>query len=281
MDLNTKFIKMPSSVRGATEGAESATWPGIMRAGGLWEGCSAWRCHAMAAVMGIFCLYESGASASTIYWCSITNDTLLDSYANPLDAGFTFELGAFDPAFVPTAENMSSWQANWKVFDRAYTGRGWNVADQFLEGIVNHQSNSTSSYSGSNPTHFFPEGTQAYLWVFNTMTLDSNTEWALLTDTDTASNILNDWIFPDPSLQTEDDLFDWQTRDLDTVIFGAVNGVQGAGIAHVLPGGAFTIQTHQVPEPSGLVLVVVGFLAMRRGRTEQRQLKPKNLNRTL
>lgn len=250
---------MPSSNLRATEGADPAAKPRISYFEELSKSGGAWRSLAMVAVVGLLSFWGRPASGSTIYWGSIFNDTLLDSYANPLDAGFTFELGAFDPAFVPTAENMSSWQANWKVFDRAYTGRGWNVADQFLEGTVNHQSNSTSSYSGANPAHFFPEGTKAYLWVFNTMTLDSNTEWALLTDANTASNSLNDWIFPDPSLQTEDDLFDWQTRDLDTAIFGAVNGVQGDGVAHVLPSGAFTIQTHQVPEPAGALLVLAGL----------------------
>lgn len=216
-------------------------------------------------------------SASTIFWGSLFNDALYDSNGSPLDSDFTFEVGTFDTTggWAPTVENMSEWAGRWMLFDRAIVGSGWNAVDQVVEGTVDHTITGGSSAPEANATAVFPEGAQAYLWVYDSQDFVQGSEWALLADFNKATNIFGNslipseqyeaWQFPDPSLQSGES-FDWQTRDLDTAIFGGVNNVQGGGQFSVNPG-TFTIQTHVVPEPgSALMLVGAGLFFFRRRR---------------
>lgn len=89
-------------------------------------------------------------------------------------------------------------------------------------------------------------------------------EWALLADNDHGTNVLNAWEFPDPTLQSGES-FDWQTRDLDTAIFGGVNDLQGPGL-HTASPATFTLQTHVVPEPSSALLLALAGGSLMRAR---------------
>jgi hypothetical protein len=218
-------------------------------------------------------LWLAGLShASTIFWSSsFTNNILLTSTGQPLDGSFSFEIGYFANGFDPTLEQAGLWQANWKVFDRAYDPtpldpndgdpEGWNEPLQFFVGTVEHTLTGGSSSPDANPTDVFNQGDVAYLWVYNTKNFDSTTEWALVKDT---SGLANVWSFPDP---TDTGSYNWDLDDADTAIVGGVNNMQGGGGYSVNPG-TFALQTHMVPEPGSalLILLAAGVWASRRIR---------------
>lgn len=223
----------------------------------------------------IFVLLVTAAApcrAATIFWGTFSNDTLIDSQGNALTGSYTFELGTFAPGFTPTDSNLTDWAANWMVFDAAVVGGAWNPANQEVTGTADHTATGGSSSPFAAPADIFPQGTPAYLWVYNTKDLNSNAEWALAADVDNGSNVYAAWEFPDPAEQGTPPLFldmpsyDWQTRDLDTAIFGGVNNARGAGTFSATPVD-FTIQTAAVPEPGSVMLFALGaFLMVRRAR---------------
>lgn len=224
---------------------------------------STFRCF--TAVFVVFASVAVPSRAATIFWGTFANDTLIDSQGNALTGSFTFELGTFVPGFTPTALNLSDWAANWLIFDAAVAGGAWNPANQEVTGTVDHTAGAGSTSPFATPAAVFPEGTPAYLWVYNTKDLNASAEWALAEDVDNGSNVLNAWEFPDPAEQLGES-YDWQTRDLDTAIFGGVNNARAAGIFTATPVD-FTIQTAAVPEPGSVMLVALGaFLAVRRAR---------------
>jgi hypothetical protein len=53
------------------------------------------------------------AAQVAIPWNSTPGAINLDSAGQPMDGGFTFELGVFNGLFVPTSGNMKLWVANW------------------------------------------------------------------------------------------------------------------------------------------------------------------------
>lgn len=227
----------------------------------------------LALVLTLVC-FPPKAEASTIFWGSFSNDILLDSAGNSLDGSYRFEVGTFVTGFTPTVANIQLWEANWMVFDAAVDGDGWSPLDQFVNTSADHTASAGSSSPDADPADVFAQGVLAYLWVFNSKDLGvAGTEWALLANYDTGTDAFpGAWEFPDPNLPPGDS-FDWQTRDLDAAIFGGVNNTQGPG-AHTPPPGAFTIQTHVVPEPGSLVLLgaAFAFTARRSRRSQAREL---------
>lgn len=211
-------------------------------------------------------LSTKDAAASTIFWGTKPNDLLFDSQGNALDATFVFELGTFASTFTPNETNMDQWAANWFVFDAAISGSGWNPAGQEVTGSVEHTTSSGSTSPYATPGATFDQGTTAYLWVYNSKDLNTNPEWALLVDVDNGANLYYPWEFPDPTL--ENDSFDWQTQDVETAIYGGVNGTRAAGDFSALPA-TFTIQTAVVPEPGSALLVIIGAMAVI-GRAKRR-----------
>ena len=75
------------------------------------------RCLAVAAA--VVCVAVPARAEVVFNWGSPVYSTFRDSYGNELDENYTFELGVFDPSFTPGAGNVTSWAANWKVFDKA------------------------------------------------------------------------------------------------------------------------------------------------------------------
>lgn len=205
---------------------------------------------------------------STIYWGTFYNDVLLNSAGAPLDAGYTFEIGTFDltGGWAPTTSNFSEWEGRWMVFDAATEGAGWTSGDHFVNTSVDHTLSGGSSSPDAIGTDVFLQGTAAYLWVYNSKQVLPTSEWALLMDTNTATNTLSAWVFPDPAEQNGES-YDWQTRDLDTAIVGSMNiGPRDLNTGDYLDPGSYTLQTQPVPEPGSamLILVAAGALIRRR-----------------
>ena len=69
-----------------------------------------------------------------------------------LDGSFIFELGAFEPGFVPAAENVSEWAGKWRVLDRT----AYNATTRFFASSALLESN----------TGAFATGRQAYIWGY-------------------------------------------------------------------------------------------------------------------
>ncbi len=227
----------------------------------------------VAAAILWLCAIAAPVSASTIFWGSKQNDTLVDSAGNSLDASYQFELGYFNTSsgWAPTSLNISEWESRWIIFDKASFGLGWDPTNREINTSVDHTSTSGSTSAFANPASVFTQGATVYLWVYNSKTLVGDVEWALLCDSDKGANVFpGAWEFPDPSLQSGES-FDWQTRDLDTAILGGVNGVQGPGGYSVDPG-VFTIQTHVVPEPGSALLIIIAGMGLARRRRAQSHL---------
>lgn len=226
-----------------------------------------------AALLVLAWMYGS-ASASTVFWYSAFNDLLYDSNGQPLDGTYSFEVGTFG-SFVPTYQNVDQWEANWKVFDRAFDPtpldpndgdpEGWNVIDQFFTATVVHDGSGFSNSPDANPADVFAQNEQVYLWAYNSKVIVPTSEWALVTDSDFLSNISSPWLIPDPA----DTLgsYDWQLADADSAVIGGVNGIQSDGGFNVTPP-SFSLQTAVVPEPGSVILLLAAAAAhvIRRAR---------------
>lgn len=221
----------------------------------------------MAAGLALLCLGQAAAPGRTIEWGNAAGDTLSTSSGTPLDDTFIFELGTFG-SFVPTAANMSLWAANWKVFDRAVapdTG-GWNSLLGFFNSTANLLSDGTSSASPPLPPYTFLQNEQAYIWVYNGLTIDALTEWALITNNALDGNSADDWLMPDAGDQTTLPL-EWRLSNASAVLYGGLNNVEGAGGFSVIPPD-FALQTHTVPEPSTMLLTLLAGMGALLRRTK-------------
>ena len=218
-------------------------------------------------LLAVWLALVSGSQASLIFWGSSYNDTLVNSSGGDLDAGFTFELGIFQPGFTPTLGNMEQWADHWIIFDLASDGAGWGPNDHEVNTSVSHTELSGSNSPDAFPNSVFPQDDRVYLWVYNTKVITPNsTEWALAYDLPSdVTDVYQDWAFPDPA--DTGGSMDWQFADLDVPVFGGVNSIQGDGDYSSSPA-LFTIQTHVVPEPGAALLVGLAgsLLQMRRRR---------------
>lgn len=214
--------------------------------------------HLIAALL----LLASGfrSEARTINWGSAVGDTLLTSNGVLLSDVFTFELGTFG-GFVPSVSNLDQWGANWKIFDRAIAPAidGWDSGSGFFSGTATLEADGTSDSSPPLPAFTFTEGEQAYIWVYNTLAVDSTTEWALVTNNSLDGNPLDDWLMPAHSAQVQQPL-EWRLSNATEVPFGGLNDDEGPGDYTVTPP-SFELQTHTVPEPSSILLAMLAGLA--------------------
>ncbi|WP_166647316.1 PEP-CTERM sorting domain-containing protein [Prosthecobacter fusiformis] len=221
------------------------------------------------------------ADASTIFWESgfVDGDFLLyDAAGQPLGGEFSFEIGSFDNGFVPTAENLNDWAANWKVFDRAFDATpndpddgdpdGWSAGNGFFTRTVEHTADEGSSSPYADPADTFQQGETVYLWVYNTKDRITTTEWALVTDGDNVVEDADNWVFPDPA-DPVDVSYTWQLDDADVALHGSLNGTTGGG-------QAYTLQTSlvPVPEPGSFLLVAMTGLGVLLSRRRPRHSAP-------
>jgi MYXO-CTERM domain-containing protein len=198
--------------------------------------------------------------ARTISWFNAPGDVMVDASNNALGADITFEIGTFG-AFVPTAVNLDEWAANWKVFDRAVSGDGWNLGTQFLTSSAQFRADGTSSYVG---VETFMMGDVMYLWAYTAQDLLPTSQWALVRDDSTGPGSPA-WTLPASDTLNPTSI-DWDLIQADTAIFGGVNGTYGGGDYIVMADPGFVLQLATVPEPGGAFLAVLGLLFLVRRR---------------
>ena len=220
----------------------------------------------LATLAASFLLWSGDAAATTINWGTYLGPTTLlyDSTGAALDDDYYFELGSFG-TFIPTEANMTEWLTNWKPFDRAYApaAGGWISSSGTVAAGAVLEPDFTTDNTALSQTNTFAVGEQAYIWVYNGLTIDALTEWALVTNNSLDGNALDDWTMPAHADQTGLPL-DWRLSNATQVPFGGLNDVEGPGDYSVTPP-SFELQTHAVPEPaSALLLGIAGLLSLRR-----------------
>jgi hypothetical protein len=206
--------------------------------------------------------------AASIGWGNQAFDTLVDSNGAALDSTFTFEIGTFINGFVPTASNLTDWAANWTIFDASGLNTNAPVPNEgplnWFTSTATHQTNSQSSSLFTTPGSTFAQNTQAYLWAYDSKAVSFTSEWALVTDLVASGNNGDSWRFPSPS--NDIGFLTWSLADADNAVFGKLKDgtIAGGGDFTVQPA-TFSLQTHQVPEPGGALLIAsAGLLFMLR-----------------
>lgn len=212
------------------------------------------------SLLVLLLLLPASLTARTINWFDADGDVLVDASNQVLTSSFIFELGSFG-AFTPTTSNLDQWQANWKVFDRAVDGDGWNAGNSFFTSSAVFQEDGTSSFGGPS---IFSAGETMYLWVFNSQVFDFGSQWALVRDA-SAGVGSPAWLLPssDPMNPTP---VEWDVIEADSVVVGAVNGITGGGEIYVEADPGFVLQLAAVPEPGTPVLLLLGFSWLARRR---------------
>jgi len=212
-------------------------------------------------LLGILWMMSPKVLARDVTWSSSVFDDLYNSYGDPLDSSFLFEVGIFDNGFVPTTSNFTDWDANWLVFDQVSDGAGWNPLFQAFSGAATVESDGSSSSIFATPGAVFPANSQVYLWVYNSKDIALTSEWALVTDFVAAGvpDVGDRWRVPAHSSDPLAFPISWNLLEADTALFGAVSGSEGAGSVPN-PQVALSLQTYQVPEPGGVLLIACAGL---------------------
>jgi len=204
------------------------------------------------------------ASARVISWFNAEGDVLAQSDATMINATYTFEIGSFG-SFTPLASNLSDWQANWKVFDRAVSGDGWNATTGYFTSSAEILASGLSSAGfDARP---FSTGETAFLWVYNSLDLLPSSEWALVRDSSNVA-LSPSWSIPVSDAGNPSSL-DWDLLEADTAVWGGVNGARGGGSYDAIPGLTLSdvwLQTSPVPEPGSALLVLIATAACLRRR---------------
>lgn len=192
--------------------------------------------------------------ARTVSWRSDIFDTLIDSTGTSLDDTFTFELGAFDASFTPTAVNFDQWTSHWHAFGQAtydaINGNGWEPSLQYFTKDTAVLPGQLSSESPPLASYAFTAGTSAWLWVYDSLTLAPTSEWALVRGTT--------WSFPASDLLNLTPVT-WELNSADVSLWGGANNLRGAGDFTATPA-VFDLQTAVVPEPAGILLLAAAAM---------------------
>jgi len=202
------------------------------------------------------------ASAVQINWGNQVDSDLRDSFGNPLDGTFAIQLGFFDKVldeqFVPTAVNAADWSSHWKVFDQA----AFNPSSGYFSSsaLLRADGSSSSLFADTDEGLDF-SNQDAYIWIHNTETLGTNTEWFLARSSTTSV-----WHIPDKVADCCDHRapLEWSFSDLQsgtTPVFGKQGIIPGSGVYTTT--GTHTLQTFTfVPEPSSSLLLALGGVAV-------------------
>ncbi len=224
-------------------------------------------------LIGLFTPTLAGVAGS-IDWGSSVQDKLYDANGAALTSGYQFELGTFADGFVPDASNTDLWEANWKLIEQAsFNAPMQYVAENsiltntgpWLTWERDQTGDETAPLMNAN---LFAPNEQVYVWAFNGKTVDSTTQWALLTGNGVTQD--TDWQLTtglgEPTATTRQ----WRLSNADTAVFGGLNGTQGGGTVNTTPG-IFSLQTalvFPIPEPSATALpAAVSLFVLRRRRS--------------
>ena len=209
------------------------------------------------------------AAAIQINWGDLVDSDLRDSYGNSLDATYAIQLGFFEEVlgqqFVPTVANAADWSSHWKVFDQAAFDP---LAGYFASTVMLKADGTSSSTFADNDLGLDFSNKNAYVWIHNSETPGTTTEWFL-----GRSAIGTDWHIPDKVAECCDNRapLEWSVSDLTpgkVPVFGKQGTDTGGGSYTVT--GNYTLQTFTfVPEPSSALLLALGGVAavLRRRRT--------------
>lgn len=215
---------------------------------------------AVLAIAGLLSGFSSSGHAGTLNFYNQPGDVLLMSDGvTALDDQFKFELGTFISGFTPTGANITDWTANWKPFARAQAPsvNGWNSAISYFNKSGLFQLNGQSDQGLSADT--FSQGELAYLWIYDDFAISPGGQWALLTNDSSDLNSADNWTIPDP---TDPFPYEYALSSALNPVWGGLHNVQGGG-DFTAPLAAFTIQTHVVPEPSSVFLVMLAGVVWR------------------
>lgn len=149
----------------------------------------------------ILCSFAGRAGAAQVSWGTEAQSTDLDSGGKSLTSEWIFELGAFAPAFTPTAANTALWKQNWTTAARS----AYDEANRGVAGARFTFTSNASPYTTSN---------RGWIWGYH----PRRGEWILFGDTT--------WRWPDTILPGPPPT--WGTTSARDVIVGALNtgGVQ-------------------------------------------------------
>lgn len=226
----------------------------------IFSALSGWRKAALAMVCGALGILPTALNAGSINFYNVPGNTLLkEDGVTALDNGFVFEFGTFEAGFTPTGNNITNWIDNWKPFARAEAPsiNGWNSSISYFNksGILQLSGQSDQGLSAD----VFAAGELAYLWVYNDFSITDGSQWALVTNDSTDLNPANDWLLPNPSEALP---WEYPLSNALNPVWGGLHNVQGGG-NFTAPLTAFTLQTHAVPEPGSVMLVLLAGLAWR------------------
>lgn len=186
--------------------------------------------------------------ARVISWSSGVGDNFLQADGvTPMDGSFTFELGGFSSGFTPTLANLSLWQTNWVVFDTAADNNGWNPGAGYYSGTATAVAGVGSNITSSNTGQTFAIGQQAYIWTFNSKSVDVGSEWSLIKNTA--------WTYPVADPFNPNDL-QWTLSDVGNAAIAGGTSTDGNTFIS-------TLQTQAVPEPGSALLVAVAGVMIR------------------
>jgi hypothetical protein len=217
------------------------------------------------------------ARAGGVSWSSLTLSEFRDSYGHLLDETFHVQLGFFESALTggPTVDNVADWVNHWKVFDEAsinlndtgsdyFTSEAWVGADG--QSYVNSGGAPVLNPDADLGLNF--AGQEAYIWLYNSKTPSLTTEWFLAR--------VSDWILPagsddccDPTFNLQWNVSQLATNEI-TPVWGAQSGKLGNGYYTDTTPGAYELQTFTfIPEPSSLLMAVIGSSLLLRRRRDQ------------
>jgi len=222
----------------------------------------------LLSILALLVLGLSNADSQTLNWGSPFSESftsnLADSQGNALNDTYTFEIGTFGDGFNPNAANAADWYTHWKAFDAASFSEGtFDPATGYVTATadMNPSGFSTSPDATSNTFNF--SGLEAFLWVRNSNSPGTNSEWALVR--------AGSWTFPtaDPECCPSEFPVNWSVSDLtsEVPVYGGQGGIQGDGVHSV--SGSYFIQTYTfaaVPEPSAVLMIGMAALALARRR---------------
>lgn len=196
-------------------------------------------------------------AAITINFSSPAFGTNQQSDGSPLDSSFTFELGAFDNGFVPTAANTDNWLANWSpVTDPGGTPLAEASAPYgTISTIFGPSEGFGSSVDLDHNNAPFEINQQGYIWGYDSRT--GSSEWILMTN----SSPTDAWTYGDASGLAFTETW---TVGTSQAVLGDVNFDDGATFVSLRTAAV----SAPVPEPATSLLAgaTLALLCLRRRR---------------